>query len=275
MSAGAAFFDLDKTMIAKSSALAFGRPLYHGGLMARRDVLKAAYAQFAYLIAGADEDQMSRTRDYLAQLCRGWKVEQVSSIVEETLEELIDPYIYAEAVALVAQHRADGYDIVLVSASGDEMVRPIGRLLGIDNVIATRMVIEDGYYTGEVDFYAAGPAKAEAVVEFAERYGYDLDNCFAYSDSISDTPMLESVGNPRVVNPDRALRRTAVERDWPILTFKHPISLQRRMAFLQKPAVPGVLVGVVAASVATAALAWYLRNRKRQRSVARWARDGS
>ncbi|HZE39484.1 MAG TPA: HAD-IB family hydrolase [Stackebrandtia sp.] len=262
---GAAFFDLDKTMIAKSSALAFGRPLYHGGLMARRDVLKAAYAQLAYLIAGADEDQMARTRDYLAQLCRGWQVEQVSQIVAETLGELIDPYIYAEAVALVAEHRSAGRDIVLVSASGEEMVRPIGRLLGIDNVIATRMVIEDGRYSGEIAFYAAGPGKAEAMGRFAAEHGYDLKDCYAYSDSVSDVPMLEAVGHPTAVNADRGLRKLALERGWPILSFKHPVSLRRRVAALRhRPAVPATVVAVGVGAAIAAGLIWYSRKKKRR-----------
>lgn len=260
--AGAAFFDLDKTMIAKSSALAFGRPLYHGGLMARRDVLKAAYAQLAYLIAGADEDQMDRTRDYLAELCRGWQVDQVSQIVDETLGELIDPYIYAEAVELVAEHRQQGRDIVLVSASGDEMVRPIGRLLGIDNIIATRMVIADGRYTGDVEFYAAGPGKAEAMQQFAQSQGYSLADCYAYSDSSTDAPMLEAVGHPNAVNPDRTLRKLATEREWPILAFKHPISLRHRMASLRaKPAVPVTMVALAAGAAAVGGAIWYARRR--------------
>ncbi len=261
---GAAFFDLDKTVIATSSALAFGRPLYHGGLMGRRDVLKAAYAQLAYLIAGADEDQMARTRDYLAQLCRGWEVEQVNQIVAETLGELIDPYIYAEAVELIAEHRAAGRDVVLVSASGEEMVRPIGLLLGIDDVIATRMVTEEGRYTGEVEFFAAGPAKAEAMTEFAEKRGYDLADCYAYSDSVTDQPMLEAVGHPTAVNPDRALRKLAAEHDWPVVVFKYPVSLRKRIAALRgKPTVPTTAVVVAAAGTATVALWWLLRKKKR------------
>ncbi|CAM3505466.1 HAD family hydrolase [Stackebrandtia soli] len=266
---GAAFFDLDKTVIAKSSALAFGRPLYHGGLMGRREVLKAAYTQLAYLIAGADDDQMARTRDYLAQLCRGWEVEQVSQIVAETLGELIDPYIYAEAVDLIAEHRDAGRDVVLVSASGDEMVRPIGALLGIEDVIATRMVIEDGRYTGEVAFFAAGPAKSEAITELAAERGYDLADCYAYSDSVSDLPMLETVGHPTAVNPDRALRKTATEREWPIMEFRHPISLRRRLQALRtKPAVPATVVGVSIGAALVGGLIWYSRNRKRRQRVA-------
>jgi HAD superfamily hydrolase (TIGR01490 family) len=136
----AAFFDLDKTVIAKSSTLAFSRPFYRGGLVNRRAVLKSSFAQFVYLLQGADEDSMDRMRDYLKTLCAGWPVDQVNAIVAETLHELIDPMVYAEAVALFDQHRAAGLDIVIVSSSGEEVVGPIGDMLGVDHVIATRMV---------------------------------------------------------------------------------------------------------------------------------------
>jgi HAD superfamily hydrolase (TIGR01490 family) len=244
----AAFFDLDKTVIAKSSALAFGRPFYRDGLISRRDVVKSAYAQLMFRLGGADEQTMARTRDYLATLCKGWKVEQVRQIVAETLDELINPYVYAEAATLIGEHQAAGRDVVLVSASGEEIVRPIGELLGISDVIATRMGIVNGYYSGEVEFYAAGESKAQGVRDLAAERGYDLAECYAYSDSSSDLPLLESVGHPSAVNPDRTLRRVAIERSWPILAFRHPVPLVRRLR--DRPAVPvaaaalGVGVGV-------------------------------
>src|SRR5215813_8837896 len=100
----AAFFDLGKTIIAKSSALAFGRPFYKDGLLTRREVVKAAYAQIMFRLGGADEQQMARIRDHVANLCKGWRVDQVSQIVSETLHELISPYVYAEAAALIDDH---------------------------------------------------------------------------------------------------------------------------------------------------------------------------
>ncbi|HKT05989.1 MAG TPA: HAD-IB family hydrolase, partial [Rugosimonospora sp.] len=216
MGHSAVFFDLDKTVIAKSSALAFGRPFYRERLITRRDVVKAAYAQLIFRIGGADEHQMIRLRDYLAELCQGWRVDQVQQIVNETLHELIHPYIYAEAAALIEQHLAAGRDVVLVSASGEEMVRPIGDLLGVTDVIATRMAVRDGRYSGEVDFYAGGPYKVAAVRDLAKERGYELADSYAYSDSVTDVHLLEAVGHPTAVNPDRGLRRIAAERGWPI-----------------------------------------------------------
>src|SRR5690606_29601166 len=109
--------------------------------------------------------------------------------------ELINPYVYAEAAALIEEHQAAGRDVVLVSASGEEMVRPIGELLGVRDVIATRMTIRDGRYTGEIEFYAAGPKKVEAVTALANERGYNLADCYAYSDSVTDVPLLECVGH--------------------------------------------------------------------------------
>jgi len=257
----AAFFDLDKTIIARSSALAFGKPFRAGGLINRRAALKAAYAQLVYLVAGADEDQMNRMRDYVTEMCIGWDVQQVKEIVAETLFEIVDPLIYAEAADLIEEHKAAGREVVIVSSSGEEVVAPIGQLVGADRVIATRMVVEDGRYTGEVAFYAYGPAKAEAMRQLADAAGYDLADCYAYSDSITDVPMLEAVGHPTAVNPDRALRRAARERGWPVLVFSRPVSMRARLASLRPPRRPmvGTAVGVGAAVVG---LAWYAARRK-------------
>jgi HAD superfamily hydrolase (TIGR01490 family) len=226
----AAFFDLDKTVIAKSSTLAFGRPFYKGGLVNRRAVLKSSFAQFVYLLQGADEDSMDKMRDYLKALCAGWPVQQVHDIVAETLHDLIDPLVYAEAVELFDEHHAAGREVVLVSSSGEEVVGPIGEMLGVDRVIATRMVVEDGLYTGDISFYAYGDNKRIAIEELAREQVWDLADCFAYSDSATDVPMLEVVGHPVAVNPDKPLRKTAGERDWPVRVFAKPVRARSRVS---------------------------------------------
>src|SRR3954463_6613452 len=132
----AAFFDLDKTIIAKSSALAFSRSFYAGGLINRRSVLRSAYAQFMFLIGGADHDQMERMREFLSRMVTGWHVETVRDIVAETLHSIIDPLVYGEAVTLIEEHHLAGRDVIIVSASGAEIVEPIGELLGVEDVIA-------------------------------------------------------------------------------------------------------------------------------------------
>jgi HAD superfamily hydrolase (TIGR01490 family) len=215
----AAFFDLDKTVISKSSTLAFGRPFYEHGLISRADVLRSVACQLVYRLAGANHGQMERIREWVSALCRGWPVDRVTEIVARYLDELILPYVYAEARALIAQHRLAGQDVIIVSTSGHEVVDPIARLLGADSVIATRMEVADGCYTGTVEFYAYGEAKAARVRELAAERGYQLEECYAYSDSVTDLPLLEAVGHPHAVNPDRSLRRIAAERGWPVLEF--------------------------------------------------------
>ncbi|RBM18927.1 HAD family phosphatase [Streptomyces sp. PT12] len=263
----AAFFDLDKTVIAKSSALTFSRPFYQGGLINRRTVLRSAYAQFVFLIGGADHDQTERMREYLSALCRGWNVRQVKEIVAETLHQVIDPIIYDEAASLIEQHHAAGRDVVIVSSSGAEVVEPIGELLGADRVVATRMVVADGCYTGEVEYYAYGPAKAEAIAELAISEGYDLDRCYAYSDSVTDIPMLEAVGHPHAVNPDRVMRREAAARGWPVLTFERPVRLRQRLPSLSLGPRPALAAGAALAAAACAAgLVWYASRRRSART---------
>jgi len=256
----AAFFDLDKTVIAKSSALAFGRPFYQGGLMNRRAVLKSSYAQFVFQVSGADEAQMAKMRDYLTALCTDWDVAQVREIVAETLHELIDPLIYDEAANLIEEHRAAGREVVIVSSSGEEVVTAIGQMLGVGRVVATRMVEVDGRYTGEIEFYAYGPHKAAAIRDLALSEGYDLAACYAYSDSSTDLPMLEVVGHPFAVNPDRALRRIAVERGWPILAFARPVSLRSRL--VRRPPTPVIAGAAMGVGAAVAGLAWYAQRRR-------------
>ena len=238
----AAFFDLDKTVIAKSSTLAFSKPFFDQGLINRRAVLKSTYAQFLFLMSGADHEQMDRMRNYITNMCAGWDVEQVKSIVGETLHDIVDPLVFAEAANLIADHKLCGRDVVVVSASGEEIVGPIAKALGATHAMATRMVVEDGKYTGEVAYYCFGEGKVEAIRALAAREGYALEHCYAYSDSITDLPMLEAVGHPTVVNPDRGLRKEAAARGWPVLTFSRPVSLRDRI-----PAPSGAAVATTAA----------------------------
>ncbi|MCB0898418.1 MAG: HAD family hydrolase [Actinobacteria bacterium] len=254
----AAFFDLDKTILAKSSSLAFAKPLYDGGLIGRTDVLKSAYAQLVYLTSGADHDQMERMRVYLSELSRGWDVEQVKAVVAETLDGIVDPIVYQEAMKLIAEHQEAGRDVIIISSSGTEIVEPIGARLGVDKAIGTQMVIEDGKYTGDILFYAYGPGKADAMRQLAEDEGYDLADSYAYSDSYTDLPMLEVVGHPFAVNPDEQLRRVARERVWPVLEFAKPVAMQRTVTKEQKTA-----AGAAGAAAAVAlGLAWYARYRR-------------
>ncbi|WP_017933273.1 HAD family hydrolase [Nocardioides sp. Iso805N] len=248
----AAFFDLDKTIIAKSSALAFSKPFLAGGLISRKAMLRSVYTQFVYVIGGADHDQMEKMRQMMSELVTGWDVNTVREIVADTLHNVVDPLVYDEAVQLIEQHHAEGRDVVIVSASGTEVVEPIGALLGADHVVATRMEESDGHYTGTIAFYAYAEHKAEAIRELARTRGYDLSRSYAYSDSMTDLPMLEEVGHPFAVNPDKDLRRAAKERDWPVLVFTKPVALRTSLP----PAGPTLAALAVGGVVAIGGVLW-------------------
>ncbi len=257
----AAFFDLDKTIIAKSSTLAFSREFQAGGLISRGAVLRSAYAQFVYLVGGADHDQMEKMRQFMSQLCSGWDVETVKEIVGDTLHNIVDPLVYDEAVSLIEDHHLAGRDVIIVSTSGSEVVEPIGQMLGADKVIATRMEVADGKYTGEISFYAYAENKATAIRDLAARRGYDLDRSYAYSDSVTDVHMLEAVGHPHAVNPDKDLRRIARDRGWPILVFDKPVALRTRLKL--PPARQTITVLTISGVAAIGAALWLNLRRRR------------
>ncbi len=245
----AAFFDLDKTIIATSSSMAFSRSFYEGGLVTRADALRTAYAQFLFLVGAADERQTNRLRDSLSDLVKGWEVAKVKQIVNETVHEHIDPVVYAEALELIDRHHANGRDVVIVSASVRDIVEPIAQILGADHVIASELKVKKGYYTGEVSYYAYGEAKADAMRALAEEQGYDLRRSYAYSDSITDAPMLDAVGHGFTVNADRTMRKAAISHGWGNLRFKRPVELRShpstRSTLAVGLAIAAVVVGVV------------------------------
>ena len=250
----AAFFDLDKTIIAKSSTLAFSRPFQAGGLITRGAMLRSAYAQFVYLVGGADHDQMEKMRQFMSDLCAGWDVQTVRAIVADTLHNIVEPLVYDEAVSLIEEHHAAGRDVIIVSTSGSEVVEPIGEMLGADHVVATRMAVEDGRYTGGIRFYAYAENKAKAIQDLARKRGYDLTRSYAYSDSVTDVSMLEAVGHPHAVNPDKDLRRVAKDRGWPVLSFDKPVALQSRVRL--PPAKPTLAALAVGGAVAVGGAIW-------------------
>jgi HAD superfamily hydrolase (TIGR01490 family) len=259
----AAFFDLDKTVIAKASIAAFGRPFRRGGLINRRVVLRAAIGQLIFLQFGADEERLARIRESMLALTKGWERDRVRDIVRETLLEVIEPLIYAEALELMAEHRIQGDRVYLVSASPEEIVGPLGELLGVDGAICSRAEVDgEGRYTGEMSFYAYGPSKAQAIEELAERTGIDLSASWAYSDSVTDLAMLETVGHPVAVNPDRPLAKAARERGWTVRQFTKPVRLRDRVT---------VRTPVVTTSVALGATAlvlfWRGRRHRRLRTA--------
>jgi len=256
--AEAAFFDLDKTVIAKSSTLAFAGRLRKAGMLGRRTLLRAAMGQLMYVIFGADHDQLEKAREMMMRLTTGWNKAEIEQIVQEALDEVVAPLVYAEALFLIDEHLREGRRVFIVSASPEEVVRPLARYVGVDEVIATRAAVDEaGTYTGEIEFYAYAETKAEEIQRLAAEQGIDLSESYAYSDSFTDMPLLEAVGHPHAVNPDKELREAAEEHDWPILDFNRQVSLGNR---LTRP-VP-IISGATAAAAIGAAVVWALARRR-------------
>jgi HAD superfamily hydrolase (TIGR01490 family) len=260
----AAFFDLDKTVIATSSVMALGGTLYRDGLISKRTIVRGIYAQVVYMLVGADENKMDRMREAMLTITRGWDQQHVKELVRETLDDVLTPIIYAEALDLIDEHHKAGRKTVIISSSPVETVEPIAEYLGVDDVIATRARIDsEGRYTGELEFYAYGPRKADAIREMAVAEGIDLAASYAYSDSITDLPMLELVGNPVVVNPDRELARIARDRDWEVQYFQRPIRLRDRVPVPAKG--PTIAAGTIAAALGTGLIVYLVMRRRAAR----------
>lgn len=255
----AAFFDLDKTVIARPSMVAFGGPLRRDGLVSRRLLLRAVWAQLIFLTLGADEQRLAKMRDAALRVSKGWEQRRITAVVRETLTEVIDPIIYDEAIELMEMHRAAGRKVFIVSASPEEVVAPLAQYLGADEAIATRAVLDDdGRYTGEVEFYCYGPEKAIIVERAARRDGIDLEASYAYSDSATDVPMLRAVGHAVAVNPDRELARIATAEGWDIVTFSNRVPMRERVS-MPSATTMGVGGGMVGAAVAAGAGIWWWR----------------
>lgn len=254
-----AFFDLDKTILSTSASVALRHSLIDAGLLTRRAAAINLLLHLPYLIRGADEAALQRMSEQLGQTAKDWDSAVLEATVRDALETHIDPVVYVEALEQIALHRAAGRAIVIASASVEEMVRPIGELVGADYVIGTRAAMdEDGTFTGELERFNYSNEKAKACVELAEEHGWDLSESFAYSDCSTDLPLLESVGHPVAVNPDARLRAVALERHWQILSFTHKVRVRSTARRVVLPVAVTTLVSVMGAG----ALWWVLRGRK-------------
>jgi HAD superfamily hydrolase (TIGR01490 family) len=218
--AGAAFFDLDRTLLRRSSSLALAGPFRRRGLITRRALVRAALWQVLFVARGAKPETVRRAAEQGLGVLRGMTTSELQTLVSESLEPVLRPLVYGEPVELARQHRARGEPVYIVSAALQEIVDELARDLEFDGAIGTLAEVVDGVYTGRTLAARHAEGKADAVRELAAAEGLELDASWAYSDSYSDLPFLEAVGHPVAVNPDRQLRRIASERGWPTMRFR-------------------------------------------------------
>jgi HAD superfamily hydrolase (TIGR01490 family) len=217
--AGAAFFDLDRTLIKRSSVLALAGTFRRRGLISRLDLVKSAFWQVLFVLRGASAERVRSAAEDGMKLLNGFSVEEMQHLVGDAMETVLRPLVYAEPLRLVERHRARGERVYIVSATLQEIVQHIADDLGFDGAIGSTCEIVDGLYTGRTLRAAHGAGKAEALRALAAAEALDLAESTAYSDSYSDVPFLEAVGHPVAANPDRKLRRIAAERGWPVVDF--------------------------------------------------------
>jgi HAD superfamily hydrolase (TIGR01490 family) len=215
----AAFFDLDRTLISGSSAFVFGIAAWRADLMPTRRFARDAASAIAFRFSGSTDDKAIQVRARILDAVRGNLQSDLVALNVDIIPKLMGK-IRPEARELVDLHRRAGRDTYIVSASPQEVVGPLAEALGMTGGVGTVSEVKEGVYTGELAGpFCYGPGKVEAMRELAGWEGYDLERCFAYSDSASDLPMLESVGHPVAVNPDGPLERVAHQRGWPIVIF--------------------------------------------------------
>ncbi|EGQ75989.1 HAD family hydrolase [Actinomyces sp. oral taxon 448] len=245
-----AYFDLDKTILATSATIALGSPMRRSGLISTASLARGVLSQLPYLLVGADEGQTARLMERLALMSAGIERAHLQAVVHDALATAIEPAVYAEALDLIEAHHRAGHDAVVVSASLSEMVEPVAALVGADRAIATRMEVDArGRFTGRIAHSLLHGAKVDALAEDARDHGIDLARSWAYSDSISDRPMLRAVGHPVAVNPDRELRRLAEAQDWPVRDFARPVRVRRPRLPAPRPRTPGTGAGPVRSAV--------------------------
>lgn len=257
MAEAAAFFDLDRTLIAGASAFPLGIEAWRQDLASGRDLLGWALAAMMFkLIGDTGEGTSTEVMSEFLSRIEGTPTSELDLVGSSLLPRLVDR-VRPESRKLLSLHHEHGRDTWIVSASPEELVAPLADSLGMTGAIGTRGEIVDGRYTGQLDGpFVYGPGKAEAISRLAAERGYDLERCYAYSDSVSDLPMLELVGHPVAVNPDSRLDAIAHDRGWPVVIFAR--KTKRAIAF-----------GGVGAGTLLSALAAYLLGRRHGREASR------
>jgi HAD superfamily hydrolase (TIGR01490 family) len=245
----AAFFDLDRTLISGSSAFIMGRMARAAGLVPTKQFVRDAGSALAFKLKGSSDRSTDGVRDRILGAVRGLRQDDLVAINAEVLPKLLAK-IRPEARRLLDLHRHAGRNTYIVSAAPVEIVESLARSLGMTAGIGTRGRVVDGVYNGELDGpFCYGAGKVAAMQEIARWDGLDLGQCYGYSDSASDLPMLQAVGHPVAVNPDSRLARHARAHGWPIVRFS-----QRTKSVIRRSVAAAGATAIAGASFAAGTL---------------------
>jgi HAD superfamily hydrolase (TIGR01490 family) len=245
----AAFFDLDNTLVQGASLFHLARGLAAHRLLTGRDIARFGWSQLTFRIRGERAGQVESTRQRALSFAAGHTVAEIATICHDVFEDYLERKIWPGTRALAQGHLSRGEPVWLLTAAPTELAGIVAQRLGLTGALGTVAEAVDGIYSGRVcGDVLHGPAKSRAMRALAEREGYDLESCHAYSDSANDLPMLSAVGHPHAVNPDHKLRHHARERGWPVIEYRTGVRLMR--IGLPGSAAVGAAAGAVAAGVA-------------------------
>lgn len=256
----AAFFDLDKTLVPGSSLFLLARGMYERDYYRVLDMARFAVAQLAFRVVGTEQKRnMESGKEAALAFAKGHHRDEFAALGHEIVEERILPRVYPDIAEVIRRHNEAGELTYLITAAPIEIAEVVARGLGMTGACGTESELDDGgLYTGRLNGdILHGPAKAKKVLTLAAEHDINLRESHAYSDSINDLPLLESVGHPHAVNPDHRLRRIARARGWPV----HELRARRRALLIGIPSAlvaTGIFTGGVAIGL------WIERERKRR-----------
>jgi len=212
-----ALFDLDQTLLAGFSATSFVRERLVSGRMSPQELGTTFYGALSFALGrtGFSALMSATTAAY-----RGLAESMLEEVGEEVFVKHLATQIYPESRAIVEAHQEAGHTVAIITSATRYQAEPLARDMGIDHVLCTELEVEEGVFTGEVIRPTCyGEGKAAAARTLAARVGLDLDESYFYTDSHEDLPLLEAVGRPRPLNPNRQLAQIAKERQWPVRRF--------------------------------------------------------
>jgi len=216
----AAFFDLDRTLMAGSSAYHFGRAMYKAGHMSRRQIMRDAIDQIRFRRRGATDVAVNALLERVLAGIKGQRVVDLRRMTPDVLAGIL-PRVYPQMLDVVRSHQDAGRSCYIATAASQPAAEILAEALVMDGAMGTRWEIEDGVYTGRLDGpFAYGEGKAQRLRQFAAERDIDLQQSWAYTDAASDLPMLEAVGHPVAVNPDAELAEVAKREGWEVLRFE-------------------------------------------------------
>ncbi|MET4783460.1 HAD-IB family hydrolase [Glaciihabitans sp. UYNi722] len=213
-----AFFDVDNTLLHGAGIYHVGRAAWKAGYIGFRDISRFAWQQFRFVAVGENKKHILNTQERALQLAEGHPADELRRLAEDIYERELETRLWPETVTIAREHLDKGHEVWLITAAPVDVAAVIARKLGLTGALGTLLSESDGKFTGEFDGpILHGDRKAEAAEALAAKLGADLADCWAYSDSRNDIPLLELVGNRVVVNPDAGLSSHAKERGWPVM----------------------------------------------------------